>query len=185
MVDRRGPTDGAVDLCGRPPRPGPSTRPRDYSAVRYYRTPPRLEYVDYTKNRSYMVTFCVADRSRVFSDSRLAAIAVDRIKHYRNAGWYWLYAYCVMPDHIHIVLRTCTGKRHLSRIVAVIRSAILCEARRMSGSFRWQRGYHERIVRDGDDSADLVTYVLRNPYRAGIAAEDQPHRFAGVIDSFS
>jgi putative transposase len=150
--------------------------------VRNHRTPPRLENVDYRAARSYLVTFCLKNRAKKFSDPILASIACRWIRTCRDAGWYWLYAYCVMPDHIHIAMRVRDKKVHLSRIVAMIRSGILCEARRHDSSFCWQRGFDDRIVRVDDDSTEIVRYVLANPRRAGLTRGEETYPFCGVVD---
>src|SRR5450631_1407711 len=98
--------------------------------MKHFRAPPRLETVDYRAARSYLVTFCVKNRTKKFSDPILATIACRWIKSFRDSGWYWLYAYCVMPDHVHVAMRVRDHNVHLSRIVAMIRSGILFEVRR-------------------------------------------------------
>src|SRR5690348_973721 len=152
--------------------------------MRTFRTPPRLETVDYRQIRTYLVTFCVARRSRAFEHPTLASIAARWIQHFRNSGFYWLYGFVVMPDHVHVVMRPQRAGTHLSTIVAMIKSASLVEIRRYSTGFRWQRGYHERIVREADDIEGMVDYVLQNPARAGLVRPDQLYPFAGVIDSW-
>jgi len=157
-------------------------RGREIARMEQYRTPPRLENVDYRANRSYLVTFCVRDRAKSFSDPLLASIACRWLRTFRDAGWYWLYAYCVMPDHIHIAMRIRDRSVHLSRVVAMIRSGILCEVRRHDDVFAWQRGYHDRIVRAKQDSTEIVRYVLANPRRAGLTHGDEAYPFSGVVD---
>ena len=66
----------------------------------------------------------------------------------------------------------------------MIKSASMVEIRRYSAGFRWQRGYHERIVREADDIESMVNYVLQNPSRAGLIGSDELYPFAGVIDSW-
>jgi putative transposase len=170
MLDRRG-------LYSREPR-------RELSAVTYYRTPPRLQNVDYRLPRTYFLTFCVKDRARVFSDAVAAEIACKRIRQFRNDGWYWLYAYCVMPDHVHMLMRAREKGVRLSRIVAMIRSAISHDVRRLTRDFAWQRGYHERIVREGDDSDAALAYALNNPFRASLVPAGEVYRFCGVVDQW-
>ena len=152
--------------------------------MRTLRTPPRLENVDYRQIRTYLVTFCVARRARVFGDPILASIATRWIQHFRNAGFYWLYGYVVMHDHVHLVIRPQRAGTHLSRIIAMLKSAAMVEIRRYSSRFRWQRGYHERVVREGDDLEAMINYVLQNPARAGLIRPDQLYPFAGVFDSW-
>jgi REP-associated tyrosine transposase len=129
-----------------------------------------------------LLTFCVSRRKQAFSDPVLASIACKWIRHFRDTGYFWLYAYVVMFDHVHVVCRLQKRDMHLSRIVAMLRSAMLVELRRYTSGFSWQRGYHERIVREGDDITKLVDYVLANPARAGIVKNGQQYAFAGFVD---
>ena len=152
--------------------------------MRNVRTPPRLENVDYRQIRTYLVTFCVASRARVLRDPVLASITAQWIQHFRNSGFYWLYGYVVMHDHVHIVIRPQRVGTHLSAIVAMLKSATMVEIRRYLQRFRWQRGYHERVVREGDSLEAMIDYVLQNPARAGLIRPDQLYPFAGVIDSW-
>jgi len=152
--------------------------------MRIIRTPPRLENVDYRQIRTYLVTFCVAWRGRAFADPVLASIACRWIEHFRNSGFYWLYGYVVMHDHIHIVIRPQRAGTHLSKIVAMLKSASMVEIRRHLLRFKWQRGYHERVVREGEDLRSMIDYVLQNPARAGLIPADQLYPFAGVIDAW-
>ena len=155
---------------------------REIGAMRYFRTPPRLTAVDYIIARTYLITFCTAGRKRAFSDPVLASIACRRIRHFRDAGHYWLYAYTVMPDHVHAVIRARNTGLHLSRIVATLRSAISIDVRRYASDFSWQRGYHERILHEPDDVHAAVDYVLENPVRAALVSRGERYRFSGVVD---
>ena len=152
--------------------------------MEYPKVPPRLNGANYELPRTYFVTFCVFERAPIFADARLAQIACKWIKHFSQGRWYWLYAFAVMPDHIHLVLRLSERGAHLSRVVAMIRSAIRCECRRLYRDFRWQRGYHDRIIRKSDDCQAMVAYVLANPSRLRLVHPDEQYPFSGIIDSW-
>jgi putative transposase len=109
-------------------------------------------------------------------------VAVQALKHFRESGYYWLYAYCVMPDHMHAAIRSRDHGVHLSRIVAMLKSFVKCAARRIDPSFAWQRGYHERALRSYENSQDVVRYVVRNPVRARLVGSEEQYPFSGVID---
>ena len=87
-----------------------------------------------------------------------------------------------MPDHIHAAIRVRERGVHLSRVIAAIKSAIFQELRSVVVDFEWQRGFHDRVVRENDDSTQIVQYVLQNPIRKGIVQPDVPYPFAGVVD---
>src|SRR5215472_15497998 len=114
--------------------------------MRYSRTPMRLENVDYRHGRTYAITFCVARRRPVFAAPRMASIAVECVRHFRKTGLFYLYAYAVMHDHIHLVIRVIKPHGSLSKVVAVVRSCITSKVRTLLPGFAWQRGYYERII---------------------------------------
>jgi putative transposase len=150
--------------------------------MRSHRTPPRLQDVDYTQDRMYLITFCVADRRPVFSNSSIASIATKQLRHFRDAGLYYLYGYAVMPDHIHLVIRLRKVGVHLSKVVGTLRSAISIWVRKHIAGFEWQRGYHERIIHGEDECRETIDYVLANPARAGLVAAEQQYEHSGIVD---
>jgi len=150
--------------------------------MRYHRTPPRLPDIDGHAPRSYLLTLCIKDRRRIFGNDIAARIACHEIFRYRDQGQYHLYAYCVMPDHVHLALRIGSKRNHISRIVAMLKAAIFQRLKPLELDFAWQRGFHDRLIRDGEDSAEVVRYVLANPRRANLVRGDEPYEFAGVVD---
>jgi len=94
-------------------------------------------------------------------------------------GCFWLYAFCIMPDHVHALMRMRNGQRHLSTIIAGIKIATM---RRLQG-LRWQRGFHESIIRPWEDCNDVVRYILMNPVRAGLVKDPSLYPHMGVVDS--
>ena len=81
---------------------------------------------------------------------------------------YDLYAWCVMPNHVHVVLRPLT--RELSQVVQSWKTYSGRCANEMlgrCGTF-WQREYFDRVIRDDNDLERTIEYVLSNPVKAGL-----------------
>ena len=150
--------------------------------MRLHRTPPRLDDVDYTQDRTYLITFCVANRRQVFSTARYASIATQQLRHFRDAGLYYLYGYAVMPDHVHAVVRLRRIGVHLSKVVGTLRASITMRLRDLRCGFKWQRGYHEQIIHGERECRETIDYVLANPARAGLAAPGKQYERSGIID---
>ena len=130
------------------------------------------------------MTFCVARRRPVFANPRLASTAVECVRHFRQTGLYYLYAYAVMFDHVHMVMRVIKPRVHLSKVIAVVRSCITSKVRRTVADFAWQRGYYERIVRNADECRETVEYVLANPRRAHLVQDREQYPFSGIVDGW-
>jgi REP element-mobilizing transposase RayT len=82
---------------------------------------------------------------------------------------YRLVAWCVMPNHVHVVCRLLPGQE----LAVVLHSWKSYTARRSNkllcrrGAF-WQREYYDRLIRNEDEFERAVRYVVSNPERAGL-----------------
>ena len=93
---------------------------------------------------------------------------VRALKQFEGAR-YQLFAWCVMPNHVHVVFQP-LADHTLAGIVHGWKSYTAKEANRLlqrTGVF-WQREYYEHLVRDAPDLRRVVRYVLENPKKAGL-----------------
>jgi REP element-mobilizing transposase RayT len=98
----------------------------------------------------------------------IGRLVADAIRHFEGQR-YRLFAWCVMPNHVHVVLRFAPG-HGLERTLHSWKSYTSKAANRAlgrSGSF-WAREYYDHLVRDEDDFARVVAYVAQNPVKAGL-----------------
>jgi len=82
---------------------------------------------------------------------------------------YQLFAWCVMPNHVHAVFQTLAGNT-LPGILHSWKSFSAKQANQIlhrSAQF-WQREYYDRLVRDIAEFHRAVQYVVDNPKRAGL-----------------
>jgi REP element-mobilizing transposase RayT len=82
---------------------------------------------------------------------------------------YALIAWCVMPNHIHVLMQTRPGHR-LDRIVHSWKSFTAHAANRMlcrKGIF-WAPEYFDRYMRDDTHLAATLAYIEANPTKAGL-----------------
>jgi len=143
------------------------------------RRPRRLRGHNYHLQSAYFVTFCTKNREHAFSVAENAQIAVDALLLFEKKRRVQLIAYCIMPDHIHVYFKKLDTTNHLSRIVAGVKSYI---TKRVSGSFGWQRGYWDEIIRSFEDPGDVVAYILNNPVCAGIVEDYREYKYSGPPD---
>jgi menaquinone-specific isochorismate synthase len=98
----------------------------------------------------------------------VAAAVAAALRHF-DGGRYELHAWCVMPNHVHAILRP-LGEQALDAILQAWKSYTAKEANRLlgrEGEF-WQPEYYDHLIRHEDDYAHAVDYVLRNPEKAGL-----------------
>jgi putative transposase len=56
------------------------------------------------------------------------------------------------------------------------RSSRVC--RRVCGVRVWQRGYHDRVLRDHDPTERVVAYIVGNPVRAGLVSKARAYPYS-------
>ncbi len=139
---------------------------------------------DYSQDRTYFVTICVQNRQRIFTDRKIAALAQGELKSFRDRGWFWLYVFVVMPDHIHMLIRLRDESRTLGRVIATLKSAIQFRSRRAGIDFKWQYNFYEHVVRLEEPIDQIIGYILRNPERAGLVKQGEDYPFAVVVDPY-
>jgi len=102
-------------------------------------------------------------------DSRVASMVQQAIRYF-DGSRYRLHAWCVMPNHVHVVFDQWSG-HSISTVLWSWKSWTAKQANTLldrSGPF-WQREYHDRFIRDAAHLANAIRYVEQNPVQAGLA----------------
>lgn len=97
--------------------------------------------------------------------SRLVSEALMRFDGER----YHLYAYCVMPNHVHVVFRPLSNYP-LEKTLHSWKSYTANEANKIlgrDGAF-WQREYYDHVIRDAEEFNRIIEYVALNPMKANL-----------------
>ncbi len=109
-------------------------------------------------------------------DDRIAALVEQALKHF-DGERYHLVAWCVMPNHVHVLIQQIEG-HPLSKVIQSWKSFTAHEANKIlgrSGDF-WMPDYFDRFIRDEKHFDAVVEYIHQNPIKAGLvsAPEEWP-----------
>jgi putative transposase len=116
-------------------------------------------------NHAYLVTIVTALRQPVFT-SFTAARAAVRCFHDKDVARHaQTLAFVVMPDHVHWLLQL-ENDGSLSEVARVYKAKVSL----ILGQRAWQRGFHDRALRDEDDLRDIARYIIANPLRSGLVS---------------
>jgi REP element-mobilizing transposase RayT len=102
------------------------------------------------------------------TNPKVAELIMQSLRNF-DGSRYRLYAWCVMPNHVHVVFRP-QGTHTLAEILHTWKSYSAKEANRTlgrSGTF-WQREYYDHLIRGEKEFFQIVNYVLENPRVAGL-----------------
>ena len=144
------------------------------------RKPNRLPGYHYGQQGCYFVTVCAKDKQKLFG-----AISTDREPTVRLSPYgklvdavlkqmqqqnslVTLENYCIMPNHVHLLLR-CTrdvtvtqpANAPIPQYVGTMKRLV----NRRAGENLWQRSYHDHVVRNEPDYNRIWEYIETNPLR--------------------
>ncbi|MFQ5863546.1 MAG: transposase [Candidatus Brocadiales bacterium] len=144
----------------------------------------RLKDFNYSQTRPYFVTLCTKDGRHILH-GRLAKNIVSCLKELRVSHDFKLYAYCVMPDHAHLLLSPGDSGLSLSKIVQMFKSITTrrCKADGAK-NLLWQTYFYDHVVRKEENLDSVAKYILENPIRKGMVKDWQKYPFCGLVDGF-
>ncbi len=114
---------------------------------------------------------------------KVATIVANTI-HYLDGKDFKLICYCIMPNHVHLIIYK--TKRILFRILQSLKRHSAREANIIlsrNGSF-WQKESYDRLIRDRNDLAEKIEYTLYNPVKAGLVDDWRDWQFTYCKDEF-
>jgi REP element-mobilizing transposase RayT len=110
-----------------------------------------------------------ADQDEPFRDDATAAMVCENIEFYCRRLDYRLHGYCLMPDHLHVLLSPAASKRPLSYWLNVFKSYTTNQFHALGHRGRlWQLSASDHVCRDGETAQQVLTYIADNPVRAGL-----------------
>ena len=143
----------------------------------------RIEDYDYSTPGAYFITVCTANRENIFwSDCRgeLCSPAEVPLSHIgiivdnemkKLNGIYdavRVDKYCIMPDHIHIIISINTDENGrtqfaptISRVIKQFKGSITKQV----GSPIWQKSFYDHGIRNQQDYDEIWEYIENNPLK--------------------
>ncbi|MCF7919240.1 MAG: transposase [Candidatus Cloacimonetes bacterium] len=103
-------------------------------------------------------------------------LAIEKVRetvkealHYNENKRYLLYAYCLMPNHIHILLQPISGNS-LSKIMHSLKSYTAHQLKQIISydKYFWQSENYDHLIRNNDDLINSTNYIINNPVKAGL-----------------
>ncbi|GAB4536955.1 MAG: transposase [Anaerolineales bacterium] len=122
-------------------------------------------------------------------NAEVAGMVADAIR-FLDGKKYELLAYCIMPNHVHLVITPLPvdeSKEQYHPLSDIMKSLKGFTARRANailghGGTFWQEEYYDHVVRDEKALERILQYVMYNPVKAGLVEnpEDWPWSYCKV-----
>jgi putative transposase len=130
----------------------------------------------------FSITIATRRRSPVFNDLPFSRTCLSILKEMSVTSEVRVFAYCMMPDHIHLLLGA-SGEGSMVPFLAAWKSRCYRERRRSGLARRfWQRSFYDHILQSDEDLRKTAQYILENPVRAGLVRDIGEYTLSGSFE---
>ncbi len=139
----------------------------------------RLAEASYRGKRLYFVTLCFESRRRFGVNARVASWSIEALRKHSVASGFHVHAYCVMPDHLHVLADAASEESNLMAFIESFKQESGFEFERRTHRRLWQFKYYDRILRGSDGPERVAWYIWMNPVRKGLCQTPAEYPFLG------
>ena len=131
---------------------------------------------------AYHVTSRTNAQANIFIDNLSQKIMLMVIEEAKEKFGFKLHNFCVMPNHIHLLI-TPTGGTNLSRIIQWIktRAAKRWNFINKSGDHLWGERFFSRPVKNVEEFNIVYNYIDQNPVKAGLVQNAWEWKASGAF----
>jgi REP element-mobilizing transposase RayT len=132
------------------------------------------------KRRRFDAALDASKRGCVFEDQRCALLLEDQFHHF-DGERYDLLAWCIMPNHVHVVL-CCIDDIALGQIVRTwkVQATIAINALLGTKGPIFAPDYFDRFMRNGKQTERAIAYIENNPVAAGLCMYPSEWRYSSA-----
>ncbi len=133
----------------------------------------------------------IENTPRWLNQEEIAQIVKEKIHELAEAH-YHLFAYCIMPNHVHLLIQSRLGKK-LPEGGTTAKYPITDAMRLLKGSTArncnlqlgrsgafWTHESYDHFIRDERELENVIAYILHNPVKAGLVGEWTDWKFSYV-----
>lgn len=146
---------------------------------------------------AYYLTTVTKDRLQVFRRQDMKAIACNALNEARQSCGFLIFAYVIMPDHLHVVTDSEKRSRVLLRFIngiigrriidflkqgypASLQKLRRQEDRRGHKYSLWDHHANARVLTSEEMFRQRVNYTHKNPVRAGLVKKPEDYKYSSA-----
>jgi len=143
----------------------------------------RLKDFDYSTLQAYFITICSLDKKKHFLNDSLNQSIIKHLIEEKERTSFLIYVYCLMPDHMHILLSPPGDGISVSQFIGGFKS----KTTRIAWNYGiqgklWQGRFYDHVLRKKEKMNVVGEYILNNPIRKGIVDDWRKYKYCGIID---
>ncbi|MCW5899369.1 MAG: transposase [Flavobacteriales bacterium] len=147
--------------------------------------PPALR--DAEKERRVSTYLDAGHGDCVLRETEVANMVQESLLHFAGSR-YVLHEWCIMPNHVHILMRPANGITMSTSMASWKKFTGLRISRWRQQHWGrppapvWHREYFDRYIRDEDHYRTVVNYIRQNPVKAGLVREAKAWKWSSAFE---
>ena len=127
---------------------------------------------NYVEGGTYFFTLVTRDRKHLFQYPDSCEIIITGVEKVKSLHPFELIAFCILPDHVHLLLSLPEGISDYSNIIKEVKRYVTIRIRKhlnQPNLVIWQDRFWEHTIRDERDMQTHYDYIHYNPVKHGYA----------------
>jgi len=128
---------------------------------------------------AYFITTKTHNNLSIFNNEKNCKILLVALEFFKLVLDYKIFAYCLMPDHLHIILQT-TGSYNFSYVMKMIKGNFARKYNKTNSKEGkvWQKTFYDEGIRNVAMLLQKIEYIHNNPVRAKIVTSPEYYPFS-------
>jgi len=148
-----------------------------------YKKRTRLKEFNYKGLYRYFITICTFNKEQIFKDNpSIVTWLIDILREQSRTFRFKIWAYCFMPDHIHLLLEGDDVNSDLRKFISSFKQLSSFYYKARAGKQLWQINYHDHVLRREEDNINVAYYIFNNPVRKGIVDDFKQYKYIGSFE---
>jgi putative transposase len=124
----------------------------------------------------YFITTSLSQKTHSFNEEE-AKIVEETILDLASRKEIMLYAYVVMPDHIHLLFRPID--LGISKTVQLIKGRA---SRKINKGNFWHKGFFDFAILTDEKFKEKFNYIHYNPVKKGLAEKAEDYKYSSAME---
>ncbi len=124
----------------------------------------------------YFITTSLSQKNRLFTEDE-AEIVEETILDLASRKEIVVYAYVIMPDHIHLLIRPIN--LGISKTVQLIKGRA---SRKINKGSFWQKGFFDFTIMTDKKFREKFNYIHYNPVKRGLVERAEDYKYSSAME---
>jgi len=147
-----------------------------------HKKPRRLKSFSYRGYYRYFITIRSQGFKHHFVNDEVVAKLIKILKSTCAQESFLVWAYCFMPDHVHLLIEGRNSNADMKVFVALFKQRTAYWFKSIYGVQLWEANYYEHVLRNDEATRAVARYIIQNPVRKGIVKDCSKYPYSGSFE---